>query len=162
MRKIVLRAFVLLGFTIQACAPLTAATQNVDVKAAMQDVGKRDDPRGQGHQFARYTDTKSKNIGAGDPPKPPQNGALIIHPQGPNLTKNDRTGTAQRRKKHIKLAQESVPARGTCAFCAYDYDKCVPLAIIYLDARIKDEQERKRRAVMQCIRLENKCIKQCK
>lgn len=154
MLNIVLRAFVLLGFTILACAPLTAATQNADVKAAMQDVGKRDNPHGQGHLFDRAMDSNSVTIRTGDTRTFP-----------PALTKNDRQGTATRIATHlgrVPNTQFSKKAKGTCARCKENFPVCMYNAIIYHDRRIKDEQLIKKKAFDICMVRNNECRAQCK
>jgi len=164
MRKIVFRAFVLLGFTIQACAPLTAATQNADVKAAMQDVGKRDNPHGQGRLFDRPMDSNSLTIRAGDTPKPPQINDHFTSP--PALTKNDLSGNlllAQDYSRPLSEQENNTKrktAEGTCARCEENFPICVYNAIIYSNA--KTEQLRKKAAVEQCSWIDNSCRKQCK
>lgn len=174
MHKILLRAFVLLGFTTQAFAPLAAATiksETTVVKiVAKQDMGQAYNPRGQRHQLARYTATRSANLMALYPSKPPQISDNFIPTHGttrsPNLTKNDRTGNlrlAQDYSKPLSSQENRTPkktAEGTCARCAENFPICVYNATLYSNK--KTEALRKRHAMNNCIIREDECLKKCK
>jgi len=164
MRKMVLRTFALLGFTILACAPLAAATQNADVKAAMQDVGKRVNPHGQGYLFDRPMDSNSVTIRAGDTPTPPQISDHFTPP--PALTKNDLSGNLLLAQDYSRPLSEQVnntprkTAEGTCARCEEDYPICVYNSILFSNK--KTEALRREHAVGNCMRREDICLKTCK
>jgi len=158
MRKIVLKAFVLLGFTIQACTPLTAATQNADVKAAKQDVGQPDDPRGQGHQFARHTATGGTKRWAVLPPTHTQNSTHFKPTHGLNITKNDRTDTAQKTKKYRLIAFFSAPAG--CEQCDTNALTCINNWKAKYTSRAANPHMAE--LLLQCYKARTACIKRCK
>lgn len=172
MHKILLRAFALLGFTIQACAPLAAATIKSEATAvkivAKQDVRQANDtgPRGQGYQLARYTATRSANLMAFYPSTPPQISDHFIPTRGPNLAKNHRKGNlllAQDYSKPLSSQENRTPkktAEGTCARCTENFPICVYNATLYSNK--KTEALRKRHAVSNCIIREDECLKKCK
>ena len=164
MRQIISRAFVLLGFSILACAPLAATTQNADVKATIEDVGKRDKPLGQRHLFGRFTGSKGATGWAGVSPIPAQIRDHFTLP--PALTENDLVDNlrlAQDYGRPLFEQMDPTPnksAKGTCASCNETYPKCVYNATILSSE--KTHQLRLKHAVKHCAKREDKCLKKCK
>lgn len=113
MHKIFLRAFILLGFTIQACASLAAAASTIksETTVTKQVVGQAYAPRGQEHQLDRTDNLRLAQ----------------------NYNKSLRKQENRTPKK---------TAEGSCARCAENFPICVYNSTLYSNKKTEALRKR--------------------